>query len=380
MVNVIQQAIEALEEAQTGLAWYRDRNPEQSDGSDDEAALRIEHAIHNLRAAQEGDLPPLPEKRTIRGNSPKGYAPRDMHNYARLALSAAGGGVPHDALIQARDMLESWSSYVPPYFAEKHGLKDDFATLDKWIASSPQPEAAPAVAQVPEAAEQVEFLDAQNHQLRRAIHAAMSRLSALLDEDQFAEMEQIFTRAGVAAPEAPAQADNLTAELQQRCSDWGVYWRAPDAHGVVLTVDQATELLRDALGVEVEIKESKAAQSAGEVEREPVSITSFDEFTEASDHCLLSTDQDMRHQAMALRDFAMPALRWAEAQLTEHRKDTRRLDWLDAQNLRFKMGWQVSEAPSGNVNIKSVIFLDGRNPVPIRDAIDAALSHKEPQR
>lgn len=89
MVNVIQQAIEALEEAQTGLAWYRDRNPDQSDGSDDEAALRIEHAIHNLRAAQEGDLPPLPEKRTIRGNSPKGYAPRDMQAYARTALKFA---------------------------------------------------------------------------------------------------------------------------------------------------------------------------------------------------------------------------------------------------------------------------------------------------
>ena len=234
------------------------------------------------RAAQEGDLPPLPEKRTIRGNSPKGYAPRDMHNYARLALAAAGGGVPQataekademllgihrhlqealriptmpwpdpgahgheataraihtsycalrfkvmdaiaelngarveltgllasspqpeaamteqerdilqglreimegkgteaaqtwndtaagahfkqahgygvqpeaapavaqvprEALMEARGMLESWTCYVPPYFAQKHGLNDDFAKLDAWIA------AAPAVAQVPQ--------------------------------------------------------------------------------------------------------------------------------------------------------------------------------------------------------------------------------------
>lgn len=64
-----------------------------------------------------------------------------------------------------------------------------------------------------------------------------------------------------AASEAPAQANNLTAELQQRCSDWGVYWRAPDAHGVILTVDQATELLRDALGVEVEVKTPAQAAS-----------------------------------------------------------------------------------------------------------------------
>lgn len=44
--------------------------------------------------------------------------------------------------------------------------------------------------------------------------------------------------------------------LQQKCSDWGTYWRAPDAHGVVLTQEQALELLRDALGVEVEFKDT----------------------------------------------------------------------------------------------------------------------------
>jgi hypothetical protein len=46
---------------------------------------------------------------------------------------------------------------------------------------------------------------------------------------------------------------SLTQRLQQRCSDWGAYWRAQDAHGVDLTHDQAVELLRDALGVEVAI-------------------------------------------------------------------------------------------------------------------------------
>lgn len=61
---------------------------------------------------------------------------------------------------------------------------------------------------------------------------------------------------------------SLTQRLQQRCSDWGAYWRASDAHGVQLTVEQATELLMDALGVEVEIgaHEAPAAEPAPQQE------------------------------------------------------------------------------------------------------------------
>ena len=79
---------------------------------------------------------------------------------------------------------------------------------------------------------------------------------ALAEAVESCRVELLAMADGIAmvGGEAPAQADNLTTELQQRCSDWGVYWRAPDAHGVVLTVEQAAELLRDALGVEVEIK------------------------------------------------------------------------------------------------------------------------------
>lgn len=49
-------------------------------------------------------------------------------------------------------------------------------------------------------------------------------------------------------------ADTLCLDLQRKCVDMGVYWRAPDAHGVTLNIEQATDLLRDALGVEVEIR------------------------------------------------------------------------------------------------------------------------------
>ena len=44
-------AIEALEMARAGLQWYRDRHPEDVDGSDDEADRKIEAAIAELRAA-----------------------------------------------------------------------------------------------------------------------------------------------------------------------------------------------------------------------------------------------------------------------------------------------------------------------------------------
>ena len=43
-------AMGALETARNGLAWYRDRYPESTDGSDDEAAGDIDAAIDALRA------------------------------------------------------------------------------------------------------------------------------------------------------------------------------------------------------------------------------------------------------------------------------------------------------------------------------------------
>lgn len=55
---------------------------------------------------------------------------------------------------------------------------------------------------------------------------------------------------------------SVTERLQQRCTDWGAYWRAPDAHGVELTTEQATDLLQDALGVEVEIHATRPEVAA----------------------------------------------------------------------------------------------------------------------
>lgn len=50
---------------------------------------------------------------------------------------------------------------------------------------------------------------------------------------------------------------DLRDKLQRQCTTWGAYWRASDAHGVELTKDQAIELLRTALNVEVEIKDKQ---------------------------------------------------------------------------------------------------------------------------
>jgi hypothetical protein len=52
--------------------------------------------------------------------------------------------------------------------------------------------------------------------------------------------------------------------------------------------------------------------------------------------------------------------------------DSELLDWLDATNKRFKMGWKVSVAPAGNCSVQSVIFLGNSEPVTIRAAIRAA--------
>lgn len=55
-----------------------------------------------------------------------------------------------------------------------------------------------------------------------------------------------------------AAPDTLRERLQRQCVAWGAYWRASDAHGVELTPEQALQLLREALGVEVEIKPTQS--------------------------------------------------------------------------------------------------------------------------
>lgn len=48
--ETLEEAILALEAAQSGLQWYQDMHPEEVNGSDDEANLQIETAIKDLQA------------------------------------------------------------------------------------------------------------------------------------------------------------------------------------------------------------------------------------------------------------------------------------------------------------------------------------------
>lgn len=227
MNNPITQAIEALALILPMAKGYAHQHPV---GNNSAFCDQAEAALASLRAAQEGDLPPLPEPAqtshvtdsVMRKLEVRTHTADQMREYARLALAAAGGGVPHDALIQARDMLENWSSYVPPYFAEKHGLKDDFATLDKWIASSPQPEAAPAVAQVPKVCDgkEQDAFEAWASSNRYDMHTHPLHWLFLNQEtasarDGWKGAIEYVNRVLAAVPEAPAQAAQSAGEVER---------------------------------------------------------------------------------------------------------------------------------------------------------------------
>ena len=56
--------------------------------------------------------------------------------------------------------------------------------------------------------------------------------------------------------------------------------------------------------------------------------------------------------------------------------DSELLDWLDATNKRFKMGWKVGVAPAGNCSVQSIICLGNSELVNIRAAIRAAIAQE----
>ena len=70
-----------------------------------------------------------------------------------------------------------------------------------------------------------------------------------------AHPDVIVARATDAAQGAVAwKPHDLRDSMQRKCSEWGAYWRAPDRHGVSVSFEQATQLLADALGVEVQVR------------------------------------------------------------------------------------------------------------------------------
>jgi hypothetical protein len=348
------------------------------------------------RAAQEGDLPPLTSDahwseriKTLMAQAglPDSHSiysamwqlvnelQHDSVEYARLALAAAGGGVPQDF---AERIAEAHDASLDD---DHTGCRAILKECLRLLASSPQPEAAPAVAQVPEAAEQVELLDMQNHQLRRAIHAAMSRLSALLDEDQFAEMEQIFARAGVAAPEAPAQASAERAEpcpephefsCKNRLQCWepcGALGHDP-AHAKPCSPETAAQI-GAALRAHPEVGQEQASHCEHLRPMDKVCAP-----------CRRYPNREAPAQADPLEKLTrlqeeMGLYDEAPAQAAQSAGEVEREAWL--RELLRRSHPYVLEA--------STRYYDGTDGASIRQsahalriAIDAALSHKEPQR
>lgn len=150
----------------------------------------------------------------------------------------------------------------------------------------------------------------QEYRVTVRANGAMGEIVCMASADSVREALQAAMRE--AAPQQAAPARNLMHELQQKCSDWGVYWRAPDAHGVELTHDQALELLRDALGVEVDWKQTAPADLWKQaIDDELVSIESTaDSYATPRKavralidwHCAVQLDPDVSSAAQALID------------------------------------------------------------------------------
>ena len=96
------------------------------------------------------------------------------------------------------------------------------------------------------------YLDSALPGARAALAAADAELAAQPEP----AVEKLY-----AAQSNSESAYDYCGRLQMRCCEWGVYWRASDAHGVNLSHEQALELLRDVLGVEVDIAAPKEPAS-----------------------------------------------------------------------------------------------------------------------
>lgn len=77
-----------------------------------------------------------------------------------------------------------------------------------------------------------------------------------------------------------------------------------------------------------------------------------------------------RATAVAAPVHWMPMLDQSPATSAADAKDAARLDFLDTNVHRFRMGWRLGSAPVGNLSIQSIIMGGS----PIREAIDAAMA------
>lgn len=304
---------------------------------------------HIIRAAQEGGLPPLPPLdgfsagRVIRMDQCYGM----MREYANLALAAAGGGVPQGWKLvpvePTHTMLYAMSGEWHPSRHEKMRQVYGLALVN--APASPQPEAAPAVAQVPpnndvdlllrqvfslcEATEDAPEVEPKNeHQRgfdkgRRFAAKQIRRSIGDWFQAEFCGRSFMGEPVVAAAPEAPAQGITTEAGIAWQSGAWpverkavmvdGRRWYRDDHERVVPEApaqadpwpssEQASLAKADANllgrgftvdGVRVAPERvvvvkpeapAQAAQSAGEVERGDV--VAFEFYNRATGHAIV---------------------------------------------------------------------------------------------
>jgi hypothetical protein len=119
----------------------------------------------------------------------------------------------------------------------------------------------------------VEALAAEHMRLVGVLESTMIHLGRFRNETNDARAAVEASARALAVPAPPVQPEPpKRIDWQQRCLDAGFkYWRAPDAHGVTCTVEQATALLADLLGVEVEIAHPSASVQPEPEQRPPYS-------------------------------------------------------------------------------------------------------------
>lgn len=101
--------------------------------------------------------------------------------------------------------------------------------------------------------------------------------------------------------------------------------------------------------------------------------TTQDRLRQAARFTRLDADRELLTEAADALDRREAVIRLLEGEVALAAPgvpdDAKRLNWLDDTNKRFRMGWEVGQAPAGNVSIRTIIT-GGKS---IRDAIDAAM-------
>ena len=127
-----------------------------------------------------------------------------MNGFTAADMSTAAANGFRDGLAaQPGAAQEAVAWFTDDHLTDRSATTYDAAVAERWRAKGwpVTPLYAAPVAAVPEPS-YLEYLDLQNHSLRRAIHAMMTKLVFLLDEDQFADIDAIALAAGV-TPAAP---------------------------------------------------------------------------------------------------------------------------------------------------------------------------------